>query len=36
MFPGGYIHVFGLSHAFQFFDDVAGMEPNFAPIYQNP
>ena len=23
MFSGGYIHVFSLTHAFQFFDDVA-------------
>ena len=29
MFPGGYINVFSLSPAFQFFDDVAVVETKF-------
>ena len=29
MFSGGYIHVFSLSHAFPFFDDVAVVETKF-------
>ena len=36
MFSGGYIHVFSLTHAFQFFDDVAVVETKFCTNYINP